>query len=300
LSRVLLLFLDGVGVGPDDPDRNPFSTAALPAWSALLHGRRVVLEEVAGSDRLLPLDASLGVAGRPQSGTGQTALLTGVNAPALLGRHLGPYPAPELRPLLARRSLWSEALRSGRTAAYANAFPDRFLERVARGSARMGAIARAALLAGVRLRGPGDLAAGRAVSAFLTNEGWRDQLGYEGLPMPDEAEAGASLARLAADHDLTLFEYFATDIAGHRGDAAEARRTLERFDRFLWGLLRSWSGDDVLVLASDHGNLEDMGRRGHTGQPALGIWHGPPPPRPLAALTDVAPAVLGALGLSAA
>ena len=48
------------------------------------------------------LDATLGVPGLPQSGTGHVALLAGVNAPALHGRHQPHFPPVALRPLAAR------------------------------------------------------------------------------------------------------------------------------------------------------------------------------------------------------
>jgi hypothetical protein len=179
--------------------------------------------------------------------------------------------------------------------AFANAFPERYLDRVRRGTARMGAVARSAWLAGVVLRGPEALRAGEAASAFLTNEAWRDHLGYRDLPRLDEAAAGANVARLARGHDFTLFEHFATDIAGHRGGLANARAALESFDRFLAGVLSEWSADDHLVLASDHGNIEDVATSRHTRNPALCVWACPPVA--LASLLDVAPAVLAALNV---
>ncbi len=41
---------------------------------------------------LLSLDASLGVAGLPQSATGQAALVTGKNVSQMIGEHYGPKP----------------------------------------------------------------------------------------------------------------------------------------------------------------------------------------------------------------
>ncbi|MDQ2998229.1 MAG: aminotransferase class I/II-fold pyridoxal phosphate-dependent enzyme, partial [Chloroflexota bacterium] len=49
------------------------------------------------------IDATLGVDGLPQSGTGQTALLAGFNAAALHGRHQPHVPPVALRALLAER-----------------------------------------------------------------------------------------------------------------------------------------------------------------------------------------------------
>src|SRR5512140_1367044 len=100
--RVLLFFLDGVGIGARDQGRNPFFAAHLPVFRSLTGGnipslRSGPLESPHGSVR--PLKATLGVPGLPQSGTGQTTLLTGINASAQIGKHFGPYPYSTLRPV---------------------------------------------------------------------------------------------------------------------------------------------------------------------------------------------------------
>lgn len=293
-----------MGLGSDDPAVNPLADPSLGALRGLLGGRPPVLSALgdppgAAGARLAALDACLGVPGLPQSGTGQTALLTGLNAPALHGAHAGPYPPPDLRPLLGSHGIWRRLIEGGCRVAFANAFPDQYLDRARDGRGRMGTIARAAQAAGLRLRGPADLRAGRAVSAFLTNEAWQSRLGYADMPRIDEAQAGRLLAALARDHDFTLFEYYATDMAGHRPERLAPAAALAAWDGFLEGVLAAWPTEDLLVVASDHGNLEDMRVRGHTLAPALGIWRGPAPELPLMALTDVAPALLAALGLPA-
>src|SRR5687768_10398323 len=40
--RAILVFLDGVGIGADDPAYNPFAAAHLPRLEALLGGRKLV------------------------------------------------------------------------------------------------------------------------------------------------------------------------------------------------------------------------------------------------------------------
>ena len=90
MSRVLFIFLDGVGIGTDDAARNPFVGAALPVLRGLLDGEIPTLSRpaiAAERCRAFPLDACLDVEGMPQSGTGQTALLTGENAAQMFGRH---------------------------------------------------------------------------------------------------------------------------------------------------------------------------------------------------------------------
>jgi len=65
---------------------------------------------------LVPTDACMGVPGLPQSATGQTSLLAGLNAPAAVGRHINGYCTTSLAALLNGRSLFSrvEGRRKGR------------------------------------------------------------------------------------------------------------------------------------------------------------------------------------------
>jgi 2,3-bisphosphoglycerate-independent phosphoglycerate mutase len=276
LERLLILFLDGVGLGDDDPEANPFMQADLPTLRSLLGGRRPVRANGGLSTRhatLLPLDAQLGIPGLPQSGTGQTTILTGVNAPALLGRHYGPYPNQPLRDLLDNGSLFRQLLAAGQPVAFANAYPDRFLDRLGRGTERLSANTRAALLAGLKLRGPVDLKAGRAVSALLTNEYWRNW-GYD-MPELSAAEAGAQLARLADDHALTYFEFWYTDVAGHRQDRELSLHVLNMLDQFIGGALDTLDlSRSLLMVVSDHGNFEDWRTPKHTHNPALTLLVG--------------------------
>lgn len=271
--RVLLIFLDGVGVGPADLRSNPFMHAVLPTLRWLLDGQPPVSQNdpIIGERAALVLaDATLGVPGVPQSGTGQTALLTGTNAPKMSGKHHGPYPDEPARMLLREHSLFRQLTEAGHRVVFANAYPDRYLERLARGTGRASAIARAAHMAGVRLRGPDDLRAGQALSAFLTNQGWHDHLGYTDMPIISAGEAGRRLARLADDYDFTLFEYYHTDMAGHRGVRARILDVLEQVDQFLRGVTENVDGDETLVLiASDHGNIEDWSTTDHTLNPAF-------------------------------
>ena len=93
--HILLLFLDGIGLGDDNPDVNPFVVAKMPDLTALTNGKRWLRDTGRQeSERaiFIPTDPRLGVAGRPQSATGQAAILTGKNVPQLLGEHYGPKP----------------------------------------------------------------------------------------------------------------------------------------------------------------------------------------------------------------
>jgi len=97
--RILFLFLDGVGLGADDPAINPFVHAHMPRLRTLLGGHPLTASAAPFEGEratLVPLDASLGVDGLPQSATGQAVLLTGRNIPKEIGQHYGPKPNPEV------------------------------------------------------------------------------------------------------------------------------------------------------------------------------------------------------------
>jgi hypothetical protein len=271
VEKVLIVFLDGVGLGEDDPEANPFSCHPLPFLTKLLDGRKPLqINAGYGNQRatLLGLDAQLGVPGLPQSGTGQTTILTGRNAPAVLGKHYGPYPNQPLRELLGAESLFSRLLKRNQAVAYASAYPDGFLQRLERGTERLSANTRAARLAGLKLRGGADLRIGRAISGMLTNEHWQ-QWGYD-VPPLDARSAGAQLVGLTADHALTYFEFWYTDVIGHKQNFAGADQILTLLDEFFAGIFETANLDNTLLLIiSDHGNFEDLSTKQHTANPAL-------------------------------
>ncbi len=297
--RVLLLFFDGWGLGANDPATNPFLRAPMPTLRALFDGEIPTREQARHSARAsaIPTDATLGVPGLPQSATGQTTLLTGVNAPRALGAHLGPYPNAALRTLLQHDNLLRRLTLAGRRVAFANAYPPIFFARLARNTARRSATSYAVQFAGVRYRDIDDLRAGRAVSAFVTNQLWREH-GAD-VPLITARTAGHNLARLAAENDLTLFEYFLTDAAGHKANPAFTEHVLAQVDELLAGVLEASALDTTLiVITSDHGNVEDATTRGHTPNAVptflIGAAHTQVAAH-ITALTDLTPALLNLL-----
>lgn len=242
---------------------------------------------------MIPLDATLGVDGLPQSGTGQATLLTGRNGAELHGGHFGPWVPVKLRPLVEDESWLRRAVDAGRQVAFANAYPANWP-----GSGRSRRVAGpplAAKGAGLLTRDHAALGRREAVASEIVNEGWRRWLGDHAAPVVSAPDAGSVLAGIANGHDLTLFAHYSTDTAGHRGGMAGAVAALERVDAFLGGLLAGLSPDTTLLVVSDHGNIEDV-RGGHTRNPALGLVVGPALGG-MDGLVDVAAVVLQALGI---
>jgi len=266
--KTLFLFLDGIGLGDNDPEKNPFARANMPYLQSLLDGQTLIRETAPFEGdlaTLLSVDPNLGVDGLPQSATGQAVLLTGINIPAELGYHYGPKPNPEVAQYLDGKTIFSKTVKAGKKTALLSAYPPRYFAGINSGKHLYSAIPLALTNAGVPLFTIDDYFAGNALSADFTGKGWHEFLNLPDAPIYEPEAAGKKLAELASQYDFSLFEYWASDYAGHKQDMDSAVRQLERFDDVLKGLLGS-SGykPDLLLLTSDHGNMEDLSTRRHT------------------------------------
>jgi len=246
------------------------------------------------------VDASLGIPGLPQSATGQTAILTGENGPAIMGHHLSGFPGPTLRKVLFEHSILKTIRERGKSATFLNAFrPEYFTQPHAQ--RRLSATSLATLASGARFRSWEDLLEGRAVTHDLTHWKVRER-GYD-LPLRTPEEAGAIIASEAMKNDFALFEYFETDRAGHARDRERALRCLTDLERALQTVLERVDLQRMTVIVvSDHGNLEDLTVGTHTLNPAIFIAWGPENDEPDTVtprrLTDIAPYALRAIGLT--
>ena len=299
MRHILFFFVDGVGIGPASAD-NPFAEASYPAlhhlageqpWHAPFSARQ-------GASRLVrSLDATLGVEGLPQSGTGQATLLTGTNCARIVGRHFGPFPHSKTHSTLDQDNLFRQvkALSDPAPAvAFANAFPPQFFRAARR---RATVTTHCCQAAGVSLRDLTALQHRQAVTADLTGRTWHTQLGLE-VPDRSLSEAAEVLLSTARAHAFTLFEYFLTDKVGHERIDTPAARILGDLDRVLAALLdRMDPTRDTLVLTSDHGNLEAGAHTRHTRNPVPLLVYGWAAPHftDAADLTDVTPGIVRAL-----
>ncbi len=299
MARVLLVFVDGIGLGRPGA-QNPFDGAPVRAL-APLGGQP-------GDPRVTfgAIDATLGHSGLPQSATGQAAIFTGADAIAVAGGHREGYPTRAVRELIARSSFLARARTSGRRVALLNAFEGERaarLTRVARGEepfsrdVRLSATALAALADGGELRTFADARAGRAVTFDFTGEVCR-AFGLQAHRVSLDA-AARTLASAAAEVDLALFETFLTDKAGHSQDMVWARHEIARLERFLAVLMDAVDpARQLVVITSDHGNLEDLSTRSHTRAPVplLALGAGAEDfVRGARSLLDVAPRILASL-----
>jgi 2,3-bisphosphoglycerate-independent phosphoglycerate mutase len=305
--RVLFIFLDGIGLGENDPATNPLARADMQNLNRLLEGRRLIKDAApfyGEHATLMAIDPAVGVGGLPQSATGQAILLTGINIPAELGYHYGPKPNPEVAAYLNDGSLFSRFTKEGKKTALLNAYPPRYFQGIDSGKRIYSSIPLAVTNAGLPLFRHDALYAGQAFSADFTGEGWRLMLGFVDSPVLDPHQAGRKLATLAKEYDFSLFEYWASDYAGHKQEMETAVGLMETFDAVLGGLIdqmkeeRGQNKDNELLvlITSDHGNMEDLSTRKHTDADVPALVIGDKTARDeftrnMKDLTDIAPAI---------
>jgi hypothetical protein len=284
---VLLFFIDGLGIGARQPF-NPFDGLAEAAPLAVFQDE---IYEPIFEGVLVKTDARLGVEGRPQSASGQTTILTGINAPAMLGYHKQGFPNEALREIIKEHSIFLQLKRAGvGPNTFANAYTSRFFSDRPRW---VSATTVAVEAAGMRFRGLEDLRRGQAVYQDFTNS-FLIARGEDVSPCTPE-EAGARLARIVGEHEFTLYEFFITDKIGHAQDMEMARFVLPglaRFIRTLLGLLDL--SRTTVILTSDHGNIEDLSTRNHTLNPVPTlVWgaHRKRAARRISSLADITPTI---------
>jgi hypothetical protein len=307
--KVLFLFLDGIGLGKNDPEINPFAKANLPNLENLLAGNKLVMDTISKNSSngsglvteratLTALDAGLGVDGLPQSATGQAALLTGINVSVEIGYHYGPKPNKEVAAYLRNGNIFCTLDEQGYKSALLNAYPPGYFAAIESGRRLFSAIPLAVTSAGIPLKTLDDLMEGKALSADFTAQGWRDRLELPDTPVMTPLQAGAKLAELSEAYHLAFFEYWLSDYVGHGQDMQGAQSLLTTFDQMLGGLLKSWNDREGLILiTSDHGNMEDLSTRRHTANPVPALVVGDTQLREefiagLEDITGVTPAIL--------
>ncbi len=276
--RAAVLFTDGVGMGVKDPQVNPLCT-----------GEYLLSQFADGSGTVLPpgvrrfiTDTTFGVPGRPQSASNQTAIFTASPAPRRIGRHVLGYPNAELRGLLERESIVKRLVAAGRTAAFANSYPREYLrlldlphDRVDGGAPHIviapkvikklkaSASTLAFAAAGVPLKTFDDARAGRG----LTHDIDGSAAARRQVVVPQRTAEEAATIFWSLQADFTLFEHYLADEAGHAQDRAAAVAALSTFDAFARAVMAQRPADAVVLVCSDHGNVEDLSVRSHTTNP---------------------------------
>ncbi len=288
---VLLFFIDGLGIGTRGP-HNPLDGLEDAGPLAIFQN------EPAGipfDGVLSPTDARLGVDGRPQSASGQTTILTGINAPAAIGHHKQGFPNQALLDIIREHSIFLQLKLAGVDGiTFANTYSEQFFEKRPRW---ISATTAAVEAAGLRFNRLSDLKAGRAIYQDFTNALLIER--GESIDLRTPEEAGEILAGIVASNKFTLYEYFITDKVGHAQDREAAVRVLRALALFIRTLLGKLDLQrTTVILTSDHGNIEDLSLRTHTlnAVPTI-IWgeHRETMAARIHSLADITPAIVSLL-----
>lgn len=274
-EKVLMLFVDGVGIGENDASKNPFFRYGFSPFThffgAIPHTGLTHLSTKHG--HIFPVDAVQGVKGTPQSGTGQTSIFCGVNAQEIIGEHFGPYPYSTLLPVIEEKNIFSTLLKKKRKVHFANAYPKAFFEYIKGGRTRQSVTTLSAKYAGMKLHNGADVRAALALTAEITGERWNEKLGYKLRVLTPEGAANR-LLRIAGKNHYTLYEFFLTDYLGHGRLPGMEEYIHKVFERFVHTLLLKLPENVTLLVCSDHGNYEDTSIKSHTVHSSLGLSYG--------------------------
>ena len=290
-ASVLLFFIDGLGIGARGPF-NPLDSLPNAAPLAVFQNET---PETFLDGLVVPTDPRLGIEGRPQSASGQTTILTGINAPATIGYHKQGFPNKPLLEIIGRHSIFRQLTDAGvQPITFANAYTSRFFDERPRW---ISATTAAVEAAGLRFRTVEDVRNDDAVFMDYSNRILIER--GEGVAERSEHEAATVLSNIVTQNRFTLYEYFITDKVGHAQDMAEARSVLTSLALFLREtLIRLDLKRTTVILTSDHGNIEDLSSRNHTLHAVPTIVWGAQRERIAARinnLADITPAIVALL-----
>ncbi len=264
------IFWDGVGYGKKDSKSNPFFVAHLPTFRKLFEGNLPSLKFkrfLSDCVSLSPVNTTLRMPGLPQSGTGQTAIMTGVNASKFVGKHFGPHPYSTLIPIIKEKNLFKQLQQLNKTFLFTNGYPQRYFDYIFGPKGRVPTIALSYISTGKTLNTHEEIKEHKAISADIAGSRW-NELGHPDVEPTNPIIAGKLFYQLGHNIDLNFFEYFVTDHAGHSQEMPMAVEMLERMDGFIAGILEKFDYDkDIILMISDHGNIEDLSVKTHTKNP---------------------------------
>ena len=264
---LLLFFIDGLGIG----ERNEYNPLHLTENVQPLAHFKDENSEVISGGVMIPTDANLGVEGRPQSASGQTTILTGINAPQFLGYHKQGFPNQALRDVIQENSIFLQLEKLKITPnVFANAYTPQFFTETPRWKSATTVAVEAS--EAVKFRTLDDMKNNEAVFMDFTNSLLiaRD---FD-APLWTAEHAGKVLANIVKNNRFTLYEYFITDKIGHDQDFQLAGKVLPDLAKMLRTVLVNLDLENTTVMmTSDHGNIEDLSKRNHTlNQVPTIIW----------------------------
>ncbi|TGN17684.1 metalloenzyme [Leptospira idonii] len=309
---IFYIFLDGIGLGKYNPEVNPFSRFANGFLSPL-GGKPLSdadLPSLGATLHYVKTDAQMGIPGLPQSATGQTALWTGINGPQVLGRHVSGFPTITLRKIIAKYSMLKVLNENNITSDFLNCFTPPYLKHVEEKPKLVSASTLLQLASNRPLKNMEDLREGRGLYMDLTHDILRT-LDIQNLPKDDPLlerrdpkKLGESVFTMFGDYGLALYEYFLTDKVGHAMDWDKAEAVIGVLEAFFYGILSRMNPEkDLLIVSSDHGNMEDLSQKNHTENLVATVLYGKDADRfaeNIQSLKDIVPEIYKTFGLEEA
>jgi 2,3-bisphosphoglycerate-independent phosphoglycerate mutase len=183
----------------------------------------------------------------------------------MIGEHYGPKPNPAIRELLAQDNFFKQVITAGKKAALVEAYPPMWHHDHNRGKSLRSSYQQAAYEAGQELFGIEAVIEGKALTPEWTSEAWLTYLKLRDVPPYTPEEAGQKLVRISREYDFAMHAHWMTDMVGHRGPVERGVELLELFDKVMTGVVNEWDDEEgLIIITSDHGNLEDVSHRNHT------------------------------------
>ncbi|MCC6637561.1 MAG: metalloenzyme [Ignavibacteriaceae bacterium] len=275
-GSIALFFIDGVGIGENDPTKNPFFSYPFKIFNEIFEttpwlGNVPLLCE---HGELFPVDAAHGFPGYPQSGTGQLSIFGGFDAIKAFGGHFGPYAPLSVVENIYKSNLFMDTTKKGYAFKFINAYPRPFFNHLRKKPKRLNVTAHCMLSSAIPFNKSREVYDKQALTPEITNYRWRGKLGSK-VPEISPEEAGKRFLRIMRKNDISVFEYYLTDYAGHRRYDGKIEEICEILDRFLFYIMKNFDFEnDTLMVCSDHGNFEDISVKTHTKNPSLFIAYG--------------------------
>lgn len=261
--RILYFFIDGIGFGKENFQINPFTRFAKNYLSPLgFENAKTPLNW-----RYKPIDAHLGMEGLPQSATGQTSLWTGINGSHIMGHHKTGFPGPTLIKILNEHSIVKRFCEQGLKASLINAYSDHYLKRIQTQPRFKSCSTHLQLASGQKLKTLQDLENNDAIYMDITHEIMHRLVPdlKSRFPIISPEKKGADIVKILKNYQLIIYEFFLSDKAGHKFDWEMAFWVIKTLESFIHGICQNMSySEDLLIITSDHGNMEDMSTRSHT------------------------------------
>ena len=246
--KIIMIMVDGFGIPADGWEGSVYAECCSDDFMDLLYNYSI------------SLDAVLGVSGIPQSATGQTALFTGINASEVMNKHCSGFPGPTLKKIIEKQNIFKALQERNKSVVFANAYIRSSLEKIA--TSRFCSVTSCMVVNTInKVFDRESLILNKSVHHDITREAIVAKYNIPAV----SPEAGAQhLLGVSKNVDFTLFEYFRTDIAGHRQDKNILEKVLNILSRFIVTIKNSLSDNTSLLITSDHGNCEDLSTPGHT------------------------------------